>query len=292
MLARVAGVIFPVFAVALVGWLYARWKQPDLTVTNELNMAVLSPALVFWALTDKPFSAGEFRDLTLGGFAVILGSGLLLLPIAPWLKVQRKTFLPPMMFNNSGNLGIPLALFAFGDAALQAAVLLFVVELLLHFTVGLYILDHRTPPWQWLKMPIVLALLGGLVCNLGGWPLPTPASNALHLLGEASIPLMLFALGARFHEVGFGDWRIGLWGALLCPLTGVAMALLVRPWLTLSPMQAGLLLLYGALPPAVMNYLVAERYDQEPEKVAALVLVGNLGSLIAIPAVLVFVLPG
>ena len=101
MLLRIAGIIFPVFAVAVVGWLYARWKRPDLTVVNDLNMDVLAPLLVFWALTDKPFIAVEFLDLSLGGAAVILGSGLLLLPLIPLLKVQPKTFLPPMMFPNA-----------------------------------------------------------------------------------------------------------------------------------------------------------------------------------------------
>jgi predicted permease len=290
-LLRIAGIIFPVFAVAVVGWLYARWKRPDLTVVNELNMDVLAPLLVFWALTAKPFSAAEFLDLSLGGAAVTLGSGLLLLPAVPLLKVQLKTFLPPMMFTNTGNMGIPLALLAFGEAALQAAVLLFIIEVVLHFTVGLYIMDHRTRPWELLRMPIILALAAGLACGLGGWSPPTPVLDTCRLLGEASIPLMLFALGARFSEVGFGDWRIGLWGALLCPLSGIAAALLVRPWLELPPMQVGQLLLYGALPPAVMNFLVAERYNQEPERVAALVLIGNLGSVVAMPVTLYFILP-
>lgn len=292
MLLRIAGIIFPVFAVAGIGWLYARWRRPDLAVVNDLNMDVLAPLLVFWALTAKPFGSAEFLDLSLGGVAVVLGSGLLLLPVVPLLKVQLKTFLPPMMFTNTGNMGIPLALFAFGEQALRAAVLLFVVEVVLHFTAGLYILDHRTRPWNLLRMPIVLALLAGLLCALGGWSPPMPVLNTMKLLGEASIPLMLFTLGARFYEVGIGDWRIGLWGALLCPLSGIAAALLILPWLDLSPIQTGQLLLYGALPPAVMNYLVAERYGQEPEKVAAIVLIGNLGSLIAVPATLVFALPG
>ena len=212
MLFRIAGIIFPVFAAAGIGWLYARWKRPDLAVVNDLNMDVLAPLLVFWALTAQPFGADEFLDLSLGGVAVVLGSGLLLLPIIPLLKVQAKTFLPPMMFTNTGNMGIPLALFAFGESALRAAVLLFVVEVVLHFTVGLYILDHRTRPWNLLRMPIILALLAGLLCALGGWSPPMPVLNTMKLLGEASIPLMLFTLGARFYEVGIGDWRIGLWG--------------------------------------------------------------------------------
>jgi predicted permease len=100
-LLRIAGIVFPVFAVAGIGWLYAGWKRPDLTVVNDLNMDVLAPWLVFWALTAKPFSAVEFLDLSLGGAAVTLGSGLLLLPVIPLLKVQLKTFLPPMMFINA-----------------------------------------------------------------------------------------------------------------------------------------------------------------------------------------------
>ena len=291
MLSRIAAIIFPVFAAAGVGWLYARWRRPDLTVINNLTMDVLAPLLVFWALTSKPFSAAEFHDLILGGAAVILGSGLLALPAIPLLKIQIKTFLPPMMFTNVGNMGIPLALFAFGEAALQGAILLFIVEMVLHFTVGLYIMDHRTRPWHWLRMPIILALIAGLLCAAGGWTPPAPVLETCKLLGEASIPLMLLALGARFCEVGWGDWRIGLWGALLCPLSGIAAALLVRPWLDLTPLQDGQLLLYAALPPAVFNYLVAERYRQEPERVAAVVLIGNLGSLIAVPATLYFALP-
>ncbi len=291
MLLRIAGIIFPVLAVAGIGWLYARWKQPDLTDLNQLNMDVFTPALVFWALTNQPFTAREFLDLSIGGVVVILGSGLLLLPVIPLLKVQPKTFLPPMMFTNYGNMGIPLALFTFGEPALPAAVLLFIIGVVLHFTVGLYMMDHRTRPWDLVRMPMVLGLLAGLACNLAGWSPPAPLLETLKLVGQSSIPLMLFALGVRFHEVGIGDWRIGLWGALLCPLSGVVAALLVRPWLDLSPMQDGQLLLFAALPPAVLNYLIAERYDQEPEQVATIVLIGNLGSLVAVPATLYFILP-
>jgi len=103
MLLRIAWIIFPVLAVSGIGWLYARWKQPDLTELNQINMDVFTPALVFWALTNKPFTAHEFLDLSIGGVVVILGSGLLLLPVVPLLKVHPKTFLPPMMLTNAGS---------------------------------------------------------------------------------------------------------------------------------------------------------------------------------------------
>ena len=97
----------PVFAATGIGWLYARWKRPDLASLNQVNMEVLAPLLVFWALAAKPFTAAEFLDLTLGGVAVVLGSGLLLLPLVPLLRVQAKTFLPPMMFHQHGQHGHP-----------------------------------------------------------------------------------------------------------------------------------------------------------------------------------------
>ena len=78
----------------------------------------------------------------------MLGSGLVAWPLARLLQVETKTFVPPMMFNNSGNMGLPLAVLAFGEAALPAAVVLFLVENLLHFSLGAWMLDHRAAPVQ------------------------------------------------------------------------------------------------------------------------------------------------
>ncbi|MEB2874940.1 hypothetical protein VKX94_11115, partial [Lactobacillus helveticus] len=86
---------------------------------------------------------------------VVLGSGLVLWPVAKWLSLDIKVFLPPMMFNNSGNMGVPLLVLAFGPEALPAAVVVFIIEMLLHFSVGLYMLDPRTSLWRMLRMPIV-----------------------------------------------------------------------------------------------------------------------------------------
>ncbi|MDQ2693843.1 MAG: AEC family transporter [Pseudomonadota bacterium] len=290
-LLRIVGIIFPVLAVVAVGWLYGRCKRPDMTFANHLNLDVFAPALVFWALADQPLDVAAFSGLAIGGAAVILGSGLLLLPLVLLIGINPRTFLPPMMFNNSGNMGLPLAIFAFGEAALQAAVVLFIIEMVLHFTVGLYILDHRTRLTRLFRMPIIIAAFAGLAVSIGGVSLPAPIANTLKLLGQVSIPLLMFSLGVRLLEVDFRDWGIGTLGALLCPLSGVAVVLLVRPWLDLNPMHSGLLLIFGALPPAVFNYILAEQYNQEPKKVASIVMLGNLGSVVAIPLALYFALP-
>ncbi len=291
LLLRIGGIVFPVFAIAAVGALWGRRHRPDMSVVNRLNVEVFAPALVFWALADKPLDFDLYRDLAIGGIAVVLGSGLLLWPFVRLAGIDARTFLPPMMFNNSGNMGIPLALFAFGETALQAAVVLFIIEMVLHFTVGLYILDHRTRPWRLLKMPMIQATIAGLACSAFGLTLPAPLANTIKLMGQVSIPLLLFALGVRLLDVNLRDWKLGTAGAFAGPLAGVASLWLVLPWLALDEAQFPQLLIFAALPPAVLNVLVAEQYRQEPERVASIVLIGNLGSLVVLPAALWFALP-
>lgn len=287
---RIVGIIFPVFACAGVGTYYGWRFRPDMAVVNRLNMEVFAPLLVFWALMDKPFDFSGNWGLAVGGVAVVLGSGLLLLPIALALKINLKTFLPPMMFNNSGNMGIPLILFAFGEDLLQAAVVLFIIEMMLHFTVGLYMLDHKTNPLQLLKMPMIIAAIAGLVLSSLHVSLPAPLANTLKLLGQVAIPLLLFSLGVRLLDVSLKDWKLGVFGAIAGPAAGLVCALVLLPFLHLSTVEAGVLLVFAALPPAVFNVLVAEKYQQEPEQVASLVMLGNLGSLVIIPATLWFAL--
>jgi predicted permease len=244
------------------------------------------PALVFSALADKSFELTEYRDLALAGALVVLGSGLLAWPFQRLLREDYRTFIPPMMFNNSGNMGLPLALLAFGEAMVPAAVVLFLVEMILHFSVGAYIMDHRTRFLRLLRMPIILATLLGLAVSLGDVALPRPLEVAIGMLADISIPLLLFALGVRLTDVSFHDWRLGVWTAVLCPASGLLMVWVMLSLLELPPAQQSLLIIFGALPPAVLNYIVAEQYRQEPEKVASMVLLGNLGSLVVMPVAL------
>jgi malate permease and related proteins len=104
------------------------------------------------------------------------------------------------------------------------------------------------------------------------------------------IPLMLFSLGVRMTGIGLRDWRIGVIGALACPLSGLVVAWGVGQVVTLEASQMAQLFVFSALPPAVLNYMLAERYNIEPQRVAAIVLLGNLASVLIIPGVLYLVL--
>ncbi|HEY5682599.1 MAG TPA: AEC family transporter [Sulfuricaulis sp.] len=289
-IAHLFSIVLPVYVIVAVGYLYSRWRSPDMTAANQINMMILLPALLFHVLSGKDFRLGEYGWLALGGVAIVLGSGLLALPVAKLKRLSYKTFVPPMMFSNAGNIGLPLAVFAFGEQALPAAVVLFLVESGLHFTLGTYLMDHRARFREILVQPFVIATLAGIVFSLMEWRVPGPLREAVGLLGQASIPLLLFALGTRLTRIDFSEWRIGLLGALICPLSGLAVFLLVRPILDLNPLQMSLLLVFSMLPPAVLNYLVAEQYQQEPGKVASIVLLGNLAGFFTLPLALAFAL--
>nr|WP_300307029.1 AEC family transporter [Halomonas sp.] len=286
MTASILATLLPVFLISGAGTLYGHFRSPDIRVLNTLNMELFVPMLAFVVLADRQAPLAEYTGLAISGVIVVLGSGLVVWPVVKLLKLEPKTFIPPMMFNNSGNMGIPLLVLAFGDKALPAAVVLFIVEMLLHFSVGLYMLSPHTPLWRLLRMPIVLASIAGLVCNLSGVELPSWLLEALHMLGGVCVPLLLFALGVRMLEIDFSDWRSGLLGAVLCPLSGLVLAWPLIVLFDLSGLQAASLWVFSALPPAVLNYLVSEQYRQEPHKVASLVLIGNLGSLVVMPIVL------
>lgn len=286
MLLRIVSIIFPLFAIVLAGWLYGRRHKPDMALANQLNMDVFVPALVFAALAGKSFDLLGYQALALGGIAVVLGSGLAAWPLARLLRVDAKTFLPPMMFNNSGNMGLPLAVLAFGEAALPAAVVLFLVENLLHFSLGAWMLDRRARLITLWRMPMMLAALAGLAMSLSGIALWPPLLTAIRMLGDISIPLLLFTLGVRLAGASFHAWGIGLAGAVARPVLGMLIAWGAGRALGLSTEHQAMLLVFGALPPAVLNYVFAERYAQEPDKVASIVMVGNVAALLFIPVAL------
>ncbi len=291
MIYQILSIVAPVFGLVLVGWLYARRHGPDMSAANRINLDVFIPALIFDVLSGKDFQIGLYLDLALGALLVVLGSGLFALAVSRVTGAAWRTLVPPSMFNNSGNMGLPLAVLAFGEQALPAAVVVFLVENLMHFTIGVRMLDPGASLARLLRMPMVMACLLGLGFSLLQLHLPRPLALGVEMLGQVSIPLMLFALGVRLKDADWSHWRIGILGAGLRPVAGIAVAL---PLLLVLPLEESLarqLVLFAVLPPAVLNYVLAEQYAQEPETVASIVIWGNLASLLTIPLTLAFVLP-
>lgn len=287
---QIFNTVFPLIIIVLIGFFYARVRPTDMTVANRINMSVFIPALIFSVMAAKDFQIQAYQPLIFASAFVVLGSGLVAWPVARLLGYEFKTFVPPMMFNNSGNLGIPLLVLAFGESALPIAVVMFLTENLLHFTVGMYLLNPKTNLLNLLKMPMIIATALGVVWSLQGWNMPTAIGTGVDMLGQISIPLMLFALGVRMTDVDFSQWRIGVFSGLICPLSGLVAAYTFYGVFGLREEWFPYLIVFACLPPAVLNYMVSEIFQQEPQKVASIVLLGNLMSLVCIPVALYFVL--
>ena len=290
MLIEVFNVLMPLFLIAAVGYLFGLRVRPDMHMTNRLIMDVFMPALIFHVMIQDDFHPSETFVLVMAGVILMLASGVIAFFTAKALGFSWRGFVAPAMFSNWGNIGLPLYVFALGEHTLGAGVMLVVVGNVLCFSLGIYIFSGRTSLLAIFKIPIVIAVvLGSLIAALD-ISLPVALVLPIDMLGRVAIPLMLFSLGVRLTRVSRGNLRQGLVMAVFCPLVGVALALLLIQIFPLSPVHQNILILFGALPPAVVNFMLAEQYDCEPDAVASMVLIGNVGALISLPLVLYYVL--
>ena len=288
--ARIVEILFPLFAITALGFAAGKRMRPDLSHANRLAMDVFTPSLTFAALAGHEFHLLSYLPLLAACFLYLIFaalSGLALAKIGNW---QIRTVLPPMTFNNSANLGLPLAVFAFGEQALAPAVVLFILTSLVHFSFGAWLLDRNIRLRALWRVPTVFAALLGVLVSVLEIPVWTPLMTAIKMLGDVAIPMMLFALGVRIAQSKIDSLRLGLIVAVARPVSGMFIAWALARLLRLPPEQAALILVYGSLPPAVLNFMFAERYRQEPEKVASIVLVGNMAALLSLPVALALVL--
>jgi predicted permease len=225
-----------------------------------------------------------------GGVMVMLGSGVVAVLIARVIGANWRVITPPAMFCNWANLGLPLYLFAIGPMAVDGGVMLVLIGNVLLFTLGAYIYSGSVSIIELLKAPIIVSMFVGLVIGMAGVPLPEFAVTSLDMLAQGAIPLMLFSLGVRLTKIDWVGTRISIIMAIFCPVVGVSIAFLATQIIPMSELQAKILILFGVLPPAVVNFILAEHYSPHPEHVASVVLIGNLFALISFPVLLYFFL--
>ena len=261
-----------------------------MTTANQANLEIFVPALVFSALADRSFDLAGHWVFALGAFLMIVGCGVVGWLVSRATGIPAKVIVPTTMFNNSANLGLPVAYLAFGQEGLAAAVVMFIVTNLVHFSFGNWYLDHHAKWWQVWRYPVILAAIFGLAVSFAGVTIWEPLRVAIKMLGDVSIPLALFALGIRIAQSHPSALRIGVVGAIVRPVSGVLLTWLLAIMLGLQGIDKAILILYGALPPAMVNYVFAERYNQHPDEVAAIVLIGNIAAVLVLPLVLAIVL--
>lgn len=281
----------PVFALAGVGVLWVRLGHDfPVAFVTRLATSVAVPCLIFVALMETEIAPEALTALSLAALAAYGAVGLALLAGSLLLRLDLRTYLAPLIFGNTGNLGLPLALFAFGEEGLGYAVVVFAVMAVLSFTVGVWVVSGGGSPVAVLREPLVGATLAGGACLWFGLATPGFVTESLRLVGQMAIPLMLITLGvavARLRPAGL--WRPGALSALKLALcTGLAWA--VGRAFALPPTAFAVLVLQVATPVAVTSYLLAEKYGADAEAVAGLVVVSTALSVIGLPLVLALVL--
>lgn len=289
---QVAGIVAPVFVLAAVGYAWvSRGIDFPVAFVTRLATTIAVPCLIFSTLVATEIAPRDLADMAL---ATVIGYGVV--TFVTWgfvaaVRLDRRTYLAPLIFGNTGNLGLPLALFAFGEAGLGYAVVLFAVMAIGTFTYGIWMVSGRGTGWAMLADPMVVAAVLGALFLWQGWDLPVWIANSVSLLGQLAIPLMLLTLGVAVSRLKPAQIGRSLLLSCLKVVLSVGVAYATGWVLALPPLATGVLVLQMSTPVAVTSYLLAERYGADAESVAGLVVVSTLLSVAALPVIIGGLLP-
>ena len=290
MLTIILGVVAPVAAILAVGFVWDRLRQPfDAGFVGSLVYYIGGPCLTFTTLVTFDFTPGA-RRLALATLALFLVVGIVGAVALRALKLRPRWYLNTVLFPNLGNMGLPLAFFAYGDAGLALSVVIFTIGSVLHSTLGIWIVSGRISPIELFKAPLLYATLAAIAIHELALPAPEFLLQAAGILGGMTIPLMLLSLGVSLSRMKVHNTRRAATLASLRLGLGLGFGVAVAWMFDLSPLERGLLVLNSAMPSAVFNYLLAERFKAAPEDVAGGVALSTLAAFALLPFVLAFVL--
>ena len=270
-----------------VGWGWVRSGRPyDRDLVTRLVTDLGAPCLVFSGLVGLDAGSDELLivvSAALLGMACFASIGAVVLRVA---RLPTHTYLAPLVFGNTGNMGLPLCLFAFGETGLALAVCFFATVAVTHYSAGIWLWSGRVSLVELLHTPLFWAAVLAVVVLVVGVPLPLWVRNTTELLGGLTIPLMLMTMGVSLGELHLSDLpRTAALSTLRLGM-GVAVGFAVAAWLELEGVVRGVVIVECAMPVAVFNYLFAERYGRSPEAVASLVVFSTLLAFIMLPFLL------
>lgn len=296
MLVQILTIVAPVFFLALVGFTWARlgYEYPSEFIAR-LVMNVAAPCLLLATMTTSGISLAAMAEVALSTVLILLGMYLIGGLAIRRLGIARGVYLPPLMFPNSGNMGLSLCLYAFGDVGLALALGVFMTLTVAQFTIGTLIASGASerPLQRMLRLvrePVVVASVVSVLCLAFDLQLPQWAYKAVSLLGSVTIPLMLVTLGVSLAQLSVRNLRPALLMALTRLGAGFVLGLLVAELLGFEGVARGVVVLQASMPAAVFNYLLAVRYGQSPADTAGVVVLSTLLSFITLPLVLAHLL--
>jgi len=284
-------IVAPVFLLAAVGYAWVRLGfEYRIEFVTQLSMTLGVPCLIFVSLMKTDVDPQALTALTLASVAAYGAVTVAAWALIAVMRLDLRTWLAPVIFGNTGNLGLPLALFAFGEIGLDYAVVVFAVMAVWSFTFGVWLVAGGGSPWKVVKEPLVGATLLGALFLWQGWETPVFVTNTLSLIGQMAIPLMLITLGvavARLDTAGAGRALVvSVLKLALC----VGLAWAVGRVFALDDVAFAVLVLQVSTPVAVTSYLLASKYGADAQAVAGLVVVSTLISVLSLPLLLAVLL--
>jgi predicted permease len=253
-------------------------------------MNIGTPCLIIGVMAKVEVKPEVMAEVALATAIVMTAMGLV-----GWLwlrlaKLPVATYLPPLIFPNNGNMGLPLCLFAFGQTGLALALGSFMVMMIATFTVGLLLVAEGDSWKQRLgeiaRQPVIYAMAIATLLLVTSTTIPRWLANTVDLLGGIAIPLMTIALGVSLATLKIRAFTRSLWFSLGRVFGGLAIGYIVCHLMDLTGSSRSVVLLQSAMPIAVFNYLLALRYKREPEEVAAMIVISTLIAFVGLPFLL------
>ena len=291
MLATLWSIIAPVLFCAALGYLWARAGKPfDTRMVTSLVTTVTTPCLIVATLGKTDLDMAALTEV--GGLALlVLALTLALSALAIRLSGQSfRVFLPSLTFANTGNMGIPLCMLAFGEAGLALSLAWMMLYSVAHFSLGLAIVSGQGLSVKLFRHPILVSVF--LAVAMVGFELTLPQwlYNTVSLIGDLTIPLMLITLGVSLSQLKVHHAGKGAAFAALRLVIGFLVGLSVAEILDLQGPLRGVALIESTMPVAVFNYLLAKAYQRGAEEVAAMVVFSTLMAFLMLPFLLTLAL--
>ena len=291
MLAELLSIVAPIYIAIGLGFGWARaGRRYDTEMITDLIMTVGAPCLVFSSLVRLEVEPAAMLEMALAALAAFATFGALGVVILKVLRLPLTSFLAPMIFPNAGNMGLPVCLFAFGPEGLALGVCFYAVAALTQYTAGLWLWSGRVSASQLVRTPLAwgVAIAVGIIAT--GAPVPAWLHRTTELLGAFTIPLMQFSLGVSLGTLQLEALPRTAMLAVLRLALGLGVGVGLASVFGLDGIARGVFILDCAMPVAVINYLLAERYQRTPAEVASLVVLSTLISLVTLPLILAWVL--
>ena len=273
-------VLFPVFFVVGIGY-YLGKKNPKLDTTFITNFGgnIGSPAIIIYSVTTTGLTFDIFKLYFYYYFLAILGFSIIGIIFLYFMKKDILMELPPFILPNTGNMGLPICLFAYGSQGLGVAGAISSLIILLHFTLGVFLASKKFNFNIILKSPNFYAIIISVMFLYYDVSMPNFVVNTTMLLTYAAIFLILMSLGIALTRIKVFSFNKALISSFARVIIGPVVGFLVIKIFNLDGYAAGVLLIQCSMPSAVLTYLVGSMYS--PKKI-----VDNIASMIVVSTIL------